>query len=259
MTDESAFLRRICEQPDDVDLRLVYADWLEERGDPRGEFIRVQCERASIGCSSCVPGPNGTVTDCACDCAERIESLRRREMALFIEHGRDWFVEVFEPLHKAFALSWVRRGFVESITCRLEDWCGTECPTCLGEGHIVPPPLVQCLLCSGRGRINAHSPAIVAAAPVREVRVTDRQPMEGQYDGKPFFWWGKLSCIGDPTEPHWIPDAVFDQIRPTVGPLPLGFRSEQEANAALSAALIRWARDICNLNQGESYASDRAT
>jgi hypothetical protein len=28
--------------------RLVYADWLDERGDPRGEFIRVQCELARL-------------------------------------------------------------------------------------------------------------------------------------------------------------------------------------------------------------------
>src|SRR5262249_7610438 len=26
----------------------VYADWLEERGDPRGEFIRVQCQLARL-------------------------------------------------------------------------------------------------------------------------------------------------------------------------------------------------------------------
>jgi uncharacterized protein (TIGR02996 family) len=31
--------------PDDDAPRLVYADWLIERGDPRGELIRLQCER----------------------------------------------------------------------------------------------------------------------------------------------------------------------------------------------------------------------
>jgi uncharacterized protein (TIGR02996 family) len=43
MSDESAFLRALAEQPDDEASRLVYADWLEERGDPRGEFLRVWC------------------------------------------------------------------------------------------------------------------------------------------------------------------------------------------------------------------------
>ncbi len=41
--DEGPFLRAICEHPDDDGPRLVYADWLDERGDPKGEFIRVQC------------------------------------------------------------------------------------------------------------------------------------------------------------------------------------------------------------------------
>jgi uncharacterized protein (TIGR02996 family) len=41
MTDE-AFLRAIQSDPDDDTNRLVYADWLEERGDPRGEYLRLQ-------------------------------------------------------------------------------------------------------------------------------------------------------------------------------------------------------------------------
>ena len=43
MTHDDAFLQAIIENPDDDAPRLLYADWLEERGDPRGEFIRVQC------------------------------------------------------------------------------------------------------------------------------------------------------------------------------------------------------------------------
>jgi uncharacterized protein (TIGR02996 family) len=42
--DEAAFLRAIADAPEDVAPRLVYADWLDERDDPRGEFIRVQLE-----------------------------------------------------------------------------------------------------------------------------------------------------------------------------------------------------------------------
>jgi uncharacterized protein (TIGR02996 family) len=45
--DQQAFLRAIAETPDDDAPRLVYADWLEEHGDPdRAEFIRVQCRLA---------------------------------------------------------------------------------------------------------------------------------------------------------------------------------------------------------------------
>ncbi len=33
---EEAFLQRMREQPDDDAARLIFADWLEEHGDPRG-------------------------------------------------------------------------------------------------------------------------------------------------------------------------------------------------------------------------------
>src|SRR5947209_17245936 len=47
--DRAAFLRAIDESPDDNLPRLIYADWLEEHGEPeRAEFIRVQCELARL-------------------------------------------------------------------------------------------------------------------------------------------------------------------------------------------------------------------
>lgn len=42
--DESAFLKMIAANPDDVATRLVFADWLEEHGDPRGELLRLTCQ-----------------------------------------------------------------------------------------------------------------------------------------------------------------------------------------------------------------------
>ena len=41
MSDEAGFLAAIRAKPDDDALRLVYADWLEERADPRAEFVRL--------------------------------------------------------------------------------------------------------------------------------------------------------------------------------------------------------------------------
>lgn len=44
----SQLLREIAASPDDDTLRLAFADWLDEHGDPadadRAEFVRVQCE-----------------------------------------------------------------------------------------------------------------------------------------------------------------------------------------------------------------------
>lgn len=42
MTDEHAFRRSICESPKEMGPRLVFADWLEEQGDPWAAFIRSQ-------------------------------------------------------------------------------------------------------------------------------------------------------------------------------------------------------------------------
>jgi len=41
MHDEQAFLHSMQENPQDSALRLAFADWLEERGDARGELIRL--------------------------------------------------------------------------------------------------------------------------------------------------------------------------------------------------------------------------
>src|SRR5215203_6135464 len=40
---QAAFLAAIRDDLDDDTPRLVFADWLEEHGDPRGAFIRAQC------------------------------------------------------------------------------------------------------------------------------------------------------------------------------------------------------------------------
>jgi uncharacterized protein (TIGR02996 family) len=49
MSDEKALLAAIWEHPHEDTPRLVYADWLQENGQPeRAEFIRVQCEMWQI-------------------------------------------------------------------------------------------------------------------------------------------------------------------------------------------------------------------
>src|SRR5262245_12848054 len=44
MSDEAALLAAIQTHPDEDTPRLMYADWLDEHGQPeRAEFIRIQC------------------------------------------------------------------------------------------------------------------------------------------------------------------------------------------------------------------------
>jgi uncharacterized protein (TIGR02996 family) len=66
--DEDTFVQAILDEPESDSPRLVYADWLEERSDPRAEFIRVQCAlshrklhlRVRNGGSRSLPAPGST-------------------------------------------------------------------------------------------------------------------------------------------------------------------------------------------------------
>jgi uncharacterized protein (TIGR02996 family) len=71
--EEQPFLDEIIAAPDDDAPRLILADWLEERGDPRAEFIRVQCRLAKM-----------TGDEAAYD------ALEDREAELLAVHGSQW-------------------------------------------------------------------------------------------------------------------------------------------------------------------------
>lgn len=91
---EHALLAAIVANPDDDELRLVYADALERRGDPRGELIQLQCRLAS-----------GTAAD-APAAAARVTEL----LAL---HGSDWLAPLAIVPNAGFDFA---RGFVESLS-----------------------------------------------------------------------------------------------------------------------------------------------
>ncbi len=46
--NDSDFLRDLTADPHDDALRTVYADWLEERGDLRGEYLRLELDLAGL-------------------------------------------------------------------------------------------------------------------------------------------------------------------------------------------------------------------
>ncbi len=49
MISEEAFLRCILDDIHNPFCRLVFADWLEDHGDPRAEWLRIDCELAVLG------------------------------------------------------------------------------------------------------------------------------------------------------------------------------------------------------------------
>src|SRR4051794_31473628 len=95
MTHEDGFLQTNIDNPDDDTPRLVYADWLDEHGDPaRAEFIRVQCELAKLP-----------------DHDPRVRALEDREHELLGANEGEWFPDA-TGLHE---WEW-SRGFVDDVT-----------------------------------------------------------------------------------------------------------------------------------------------
>jgi uncharacterized protein (TIGR02996 family) len=71
--DDTAFLTAIREAPKDKPLRLVYADWLDERNDPRGELVRIEEEMQQLPAYS-----------------DRFWELKPRRNTLRSEVAKDW-------------------------------------------------------------------------------------------------------------------------------------------------------------------------
>lgn len=92
MIAADAFLRTILEHPEDDGPRLVYADWLEEHGEPHAELIRLQCHLARL----------------SADDPQR-ESLQERVEELILEYDSRWL----QPVRDLGLSARFRRGFLE--------------------------------------------------------------------------------------------------------------------------------------------------
>ena len=90
------FLETILDNPADDGPRMVYADWLEEQGDPRAEFIRAQLQLARL-----------TEKD------PEWEQYSDRENELLSAHGNKWRAEIPEFARKDCEF---RRGFVAQVS-----------------------------------------------------------------------------------------------------------------------------------------------
>ena len=75
--EEQAFVQAIVEEPGDEGLRLIFADWLEERGDPLGEYLRLRCRLARLAAGD--PQRPG---------------LEARAAALWGQHGVAWWASL---------------------------------------------------------------------------------------------------------------------------------------------------------------------
>jgi uncharacterized protein (TIGR02996 family) len=101
MPDHEGFLRAIREAPDDDGPRLVYADWLDEHGEPdRAALIRVQCELFRLPPDD----PRRPVLEA------RLRELLDRNLEAWVAPLRGLGADSSRYTH-----GWFRRGFVEEV------------------------------------------------------------------------------------------------------------------------------------------------
>ena len=100
---ERNLIEAIRRRPDSDLPRLMYADWLEERSDPRGELIRVQCLLARMS-----PMAAGWA------------DLEARERRLLSDHYEIWIEEPLVLIGVKRAE--FRRGLIESLAVDAEQW-----------------------------------------------------------------------------------------------------------------------------------------
>jgi len=111
--EQEPFLQEILKNPDDLDGYGVYADWLMEAGDPRGEFVGAQVR----------------LEDESLSAADR-KQLKKVEAKLLKDHGPDWLGDLaphfdakaqkrFDWLKKNAYQYTFARGFLDSLTVEI--------------------------------------------------------------------------------------------------------------------------------------------
>lgn len=237
-SDLDALLAAVLASPEDDTPRLVYADALEERAGPgdvkRAEFIRVQCELATIQNPWCEKtespvhdrGYAKFAPHCRCSWCR----LKRREYMLSRRYicWDDWDGAAKRYATFVGSNNW-SRGFIAEVHCTLAVWCGGPCERCHGLGYITRPVgnfRYQCSTCIGSGRLPGHGHALVRQHPITRVTLTEEEP---------------ICTLGD----HWqwllnIREAIgCDHIG---GPLNRSFYTRDAALDALSTAALTWAK-----------------
>lgn len=165
------------------------------------------------------------------------------------------FTEAGPPYdsHGRQVVQYFRRGFVSEIRCTFDGWCGERCLTCGGGGHdpyrVYESNRGTCPECNGTGLTTGIGPAVVRSHPVKLVVLTDREP-----ESDSFGWWWNWNGHGMASS---LPDAIWHRVSSIhengvrVGTL---YATRELAVAALSAALIQWAKSV---TPGESGVQQR--
>jgi uncharacterized protein (TIGR02996 family) len=232
MTNRNSFIRSIIAAPEDDAPRLIYADWLDEHGEPeRADFIRTECRLARLPCTQatdpCSLSSGTMVSKSDCPNCLKARPLWWRRLELWKAHVRAMFreeislgftVSLGEERHPAGLVGTVHRGFVSAIAMTTRAFLD-------------------------------RAATLFAAYPITAVRLTDRHP-ESSPRGQ--VRWVDMSAglaralaAGPPRRLAPGPDVPPQLFAAGLPRSP--FASVAQANAALSVACVRHGRQIAGL------------
>lgn len=231
-------LAAILEHPEADDLRLIYADWLDDHEqEKRAEFIRMQVELAKAELR-----------------LKDSQSKRCRECA-----NKEW-VHRGELCNKCHELEWEVKDrqdasydYIESNRFEL----GEEAIPGEPGWHTIDSGILsvnKIILTFRRGFIaevhaplavlQQHLPALIRQHPIERVRATDKEPWTASGGSR---LWHDKRYYTDSDEPDDIPGDLFDLLENTVlafyrnDPARL-FSTAEAAHDALSFALLMLAK-----------------
>ena len=215
-SDGRALLRAVIEHPDDDAPRLVFADYVEERGQPeRAEFIRLQVAAAHEPCVQSLPRQH-TCSDPACG---RCRPFGDRLAVLCQLPGfGDWVWDGWDP---PVVNTWYERGFVEAVAVAAERFVEV----------------------AGR---------LFALEPIRSVRLSGRMATLSP-DGAAWYCEGQIGL--GPARMSVVPKLVYEMMRgPRPAPRLTArwvahvYPTHTDADLALSEACVRFGRRAAGLS-----------
>jgi uncharacterized protein (TIGR02996 family) len=232
LTDmEQAFRRDICENPDDLGLRLIYADWLEEQGrTEEAHFIRIPfldaTPQSKLGrqarqlLSGLVPFTCRLWLYRASAPGVQQQVLRGRDIT-WGEHDLHWL-----PSRSPEIYYLVRYGFVSAIAC-------------------------------GRSWFFAQAKTLFLSHPITDVRLRGvwpdyfARPLSAGHVPTDWRSWVRGTCRTVPHASHKLPREWFDLLpgpeRRAYDAAWKHFETAYDAYRALSGACVAWGRGQAGL------------
>ena len=284
--EEASILYAIRLQPDEDTVRLVYADWLDEHGQPeRAEFIRVQCELAKLSSqghgsseAECPVitakkkrgGPGGQMMP-SCRVCDDAFDMEYREREMFKGGGGidlwsdvPWATEKTQLTvttlaretgfrvgpsegHPLDVTLVFRRGFADEVRLGLAAFLGGECVVCGGSGRTGGPVSDDCLGCTGRDDyIRTTGLAAAIFAAHPVTRVVPTDKRPTGVEGVGYMWL--YDGPSRPGDPATLPrDLMVPPVVSREGGFPCRFDTPEAATDALSVVLMGIGRESAGL------------